>query len=94
MASASAGAPPAPPGIKPLFVTETTQKMFGIVPGEDLTDGSRWRMLKRDELLADQHGSKRGVTSCWREAKAELEVQQRERKRERERFVCPECVFC
>jgi hypothetical protein len=61
----------APPGVFPVFVTGTTQDMFKIKPGTDLTEEMPYKRISVKDILKDI--SFRGVISDWQPAKAVID---------------------
>ena len=60
-----------PPGVYPVFLTMTTQEMFKVVSGKDVTDVAPYKRVSVKEILKDI--SFRGVISDWQPAKAVID---------------------
>jgi hypothetical protein len=61
-----------PPGIMPVFLTMTTQEMFKVVSGEDVTPEMPYKRVNIAAILKDINF--RGVISDWQPAKKEIET--------------------
>ncbi|EKX50168.1 hypothetical protein GUITHDRAFT_161883 [Guillardia theta CCMP2712] len=60
-----------PPGVFPIFLTNTTQQMFHVVSGTDVTEQAPYKRVSVAEILKDIQF--RGVISDWQPAKAQIE---------------------
>lgn len=60
-----------PPGVFPVFLTMTTQEMFKIVTGTDVTEEVPYKRVPVKDILKDI--SFRGVISDWQPAKSVIE---------------------
>jgi len=60
-----------PPGIFPIFLTNTTQQMFSVVSGTDVTEKAPCKRVSVAEILKDIQF--RGVISDWQPAKSQIE---------------------
>jgi hypothetical protein len=60
-----------PPGIFPVFLTMTTQEMFKVITGTDVTEATPYKRVSVKDILKDI--SFRGVISDWQPAKAVID---------------------
>ncbi len=67
----------APEGSEPLFLTAASQKLFGLVPGEDFALDRPFKTLTKEEVLLDIEG--KGVLSDFFGIRDKIEV---------DHFVC------
>ncbi len=61
----------APPGVFPVFLTMTTQEMFKVISGTDVTEEMPYKRVSVKDILKDI--SFRGVISDWQPAKAVID---------------------
>ena len=64
-----------PPGIMPVFLTMTTQEMFKVVSGEDVTPEMPYKRVNIAAILKEKHASLRE----WLKDMAEQETNDGER---------------
>jgi hypothetical protein len=60
-----------PPGVFPVFLTMTTQEMFKVVTGTDVTEQMPYKRVSVKDILKDI--SFRGVISDWQPAKTVID---------------------